>query len=243
MDAFGSIFIKDAPHVSQFFGYVGLTGNLFCIDSTHQSLFSGYVISDSSCLPGDQTFVQGAILSVSDLTLSLSDWTYANGRLRDDGTYVDGTFGWRSYDPLWLNYAIWYQDYDTSAKSLVGYRYRTPARQNVGTYYAPMVVPTLPGHYEIRWCYQKDSNSYVRELVQPFVSVSNGLTPMPDYPYPHVVVPLYPSDTTISGNYGDPGFDIGAFPNIGPDIYMYPGPYYTGPYIPDAAKDIGHFDD
>ena len=182
MDYYGSISLIDSTHTSQFFGYLGYGGYVEFYDSTHFTPMTGYVVDDSTRLPSDSTYFQGAILSRQDMTLSLKDWTYSGGHLNIDGTWVDGTFKHRWFDPLWLFYSIWSQDYDTSAWSLTGYRYREPVNPSVGEYYASMVVPQETGHYEARWTYLRDNSSYAKEIVQPFVSMSRGIDYMPNYP-------------------------------------------------------------
>jgi hypothetical protein len=178
----GSIHATDKAHVSFFTGGPVETGSAQFIDASHQTGFSGYVVSDTTTIPTDQTFWQGQILGRGDLTLTLADWTYAWGRQLDATTYTDGTWGYLWVTPIWINYSVWHQDYDTSQFSLVGYRYRDPISDNVGKFYAPMVVPSPPGHYELRWRFQKDSSSYAKEIDVPFVSLSRGVDSMPDYP-------------------------------------------------------------
>jgi len=151
---------------------------------------------------GDQTFLQQQILSTGDLNLVLRDWTYFGGVPYDATTYVDGTWMYRWYDPTYLTYSIWYRDYDTTQYSLVGYRFRDPITQHVGNYYAPMVVPRTPGHYQIRWLYTKDDTAYGKQIVQPFTAVSRGIDSMRDYPY-LAGQNYYPFQT-------DAGNDIGA---------------------------------
>jgi hypothetical protein len=105
--------------------------------------------------------------------LILRDKVYQGGTW--DGTVLrDCTLVYRYFDPLWINYSVWYVQ-DASNPTLIGYRYRDPVRFNVGNYYAPMVVPSPPGKYEVRWRWQKDSCSYAHEVVQPFLSRSNGV--------------------------------------------------------------------
>jgi hypothetical protein len=172
-------------------------GYFQCTDSFHQAFFSGYVISDSTREPPDMTFMQGTFLGREGLWLDLEQWTYYGWHIVTDGTYVDGTWGYVRCSPLWVNYSIWQWNYDTSQFALLGYRPRDPVNSSVGTYYASMVVPP-PGHYEIRWRYQRDSSSYAREIVQPFTSLSIGLDAMRDYPLQHNP-PAPPSNSDIVG--------------------------------------------
>jgi hypothetical protein len=115
------------------------------------------------------------------MTLVLTDWTYSGWSDYTDGTYVDGVWGFRNYIPSWINYSVWHMDYDSSQYSLVGYRFRQPITDNVGQYYAPMVTPSPPGHYELRWRYQKTSTVYAHEIRAPFTSRSRGVDSMRDY--------------------------------------------------------------
>ena len=177
----GKLSLVDSTHVSQFFGSVSLSSTLQLIDTTHSASLSGYVLNDSTYLPGDSTLFQNSILNPTDMTLVLFDWTYAHGVPDIDGTLVGGSLGFLWYDPAWIHYSIYYQDYDTSDFSLVGYRYREPVRQNVGQYYASMVVGQ-PGHYETRWVYQREALGYAQEKKQKFTSMSAGLDAMRDYP-------------------------------------------------------------
>jgi len=195
----GTLSCFDTTHVCQFLGNPNLIGTLSCYDSTHICLFqgegsleaydtthsfssTGYIVDDSTRLPSETTYFQGAIVGSGDMTLNLVDWTYANGHLNVDGTFVDGTFKHVWFDPQWIFYSTWYQNYDTSDWSLVGYKFREPVHKSTGQYYASMVVPEMTGHYENRWTYQRDSSSYAKEVVQPFVSLSHGIDSQPDYP-------------------------------------------------------------
>lgn len=177
----GSLFVYDTTHVSQFQGYTNYSP-LFVKDSIHYFPITGYVVDNSTRLPSDSTFSQGAIIGLGDMTFNTVDWTYAHGHQNIDGTWVDGTFQHLWYDPQWIFYSTWSQDYDTSDWSLVGYKFREPVHKSVGQYYASMVVSETPGHYENRWTYLRDSSSYAKEVVQPFVSMSRGLDSMSDYP-------------------------------------------------------------
>lgn len=177
----GQLSLVDSTHISQFFGDITLTSTLRLNDTTHISPMSGYVVNDSTYLLGDGTYSQGSEIGSTDMTLVLADWTYAHGVPNLDGTLVGGTLGLLWYDPAWIHYSIYYQDYDTSDFSLVGYRYREPIRQNVGKYFANMVVGQ-PGHYECRWVYQRETLGYAQEKRQTFTSMSAGLDAMRDYP-------------------------------------------------------------
>jgi hypothetical protein len=206
MSIYGNIQAFDTAHVTFFTNLSGPAGAIQAMDTPHATFFSGYVISDTTTLSTDQTFLQGHILGRNDLTLILADWTYAGGWQLDATTYTGGTWGYRYYNPLWINYSIWYKSYDTSEFTMVGTRDRSPiGYPTVGNFYAPMVVPSPPGHYEIRWRYQKDSNSYAREIDVPFVSLSRGVDSMPDF----VLPPPPPGDQTfINLAIIDPAVDI-----------------------------------
>lgn len=163
---------------------------------------SGYILDRSTRVTTDYTFVQGTILGQSPLPLNsklifpsvnyghydptaywsspypdpplcLKDWTYSGGTY-SDGTYSDGTYLERWFDPYWINYSVWYVQ-DASNNVLIGNRYREASRSNVGQYYTSMVVPSTTGKYEIRWRYQKYTNSYAKEIVMPFLCRSAGV--------------------------------------------------------------------
>lgn len=174
----------DRPHEVLIEGSIGYPSVIACYDSFYISSITGYIVSDSSALPTDQTFLQDQIIGYGDMTLSLKDYTYADGSQNPDGTWIDGTFQYRWFDPEWIFYSIYYQSYDnTSDYSLIGYKYREPVRSDVGEYYASMVIPETVGHYENRWAYLRDnSGSYAKEIVQPFVSMSRGIDYMSDFP-------------------------------------------------------------
>lgn len=181
-DVHGYISFIDTTHVSSFLGTITYGGYAEFLDTTSQYFSSGLIISDTTRVPRDTTFTQDQILSWSDMTMTFSDWTYANGHLNIDGTWVDGTFGFKLFDPTNLYYSIYYKDYDTSDFSLVGYKFREPVKINVGQYYASMIVPNTVGHYENRWTYLRDNSSYAHRIIQPFTSMSKGLDAMRDYP-------------------------------------------------------------
>jgi len=197
----GSLHLVDSPHVSSFFGAGAYGGDLACYDSTHVSQITGYVVIDSTRYPPYGPYIQGSILRQEDPALGpfvqvpssdtttwdptsqwaggdpplvLMDHTYAWGTLGMDGTYRDGTWMDRWYDPVWINYSLWYTE-DASNPSLIGYRYRDPVKVNVGNYYVAMEVPRPTGWYEIRWRYQKTATSYAHEVVMPFRCMSAGI--------------------------------------------------------------------
>lgn len=173
----GYIEVLDRPHEVHIEGSIVYPGYIEAIDRSHDVSISGYIVSDSTTLSTDQTFTQGAIISSGDMTLSLKDWTYTDGSQNPDGTWVDGTFQFRWFDPEWVFYSIYY--YQNSDWSLVGYKYRDPVRSNVGEYYSSMVIPEETGLYENRWTYQRDSSSYAHEIIQPFTSYTRGIDSMP----------------------------------------------------------------
>jgi hypothetical protein len=187
----GTAVLSDNSRVTQ--NQVGISGFGYDVESSGTETLPGFVIVDSTTLNTSSTFSQDQILGPGDIPLCLSDWTYFGGHLQPDMTWTGGTWMNRWYDPLWLWYSIWYENYlyDSSGNlvgfgpfSLVGYKYRTPTRKNVGKYYASMVVPDMAGHYEARWVYERDNSSYAHEIVMPFVGASSGIDAMPDYPYP-----------------------------------------------------------
>jgi hypothetical protein len=181
MNFLGNAILSDSSRTQPPPGFGG-----FILDVTAPDInpIAGLVISDSTLLGGDATFFPNQILGPGDLTLTLRDWTYFGGIPYDATTFIDGTWMFRWYDPVYLSYSIWYQSYDTSQFSLIGYKYRNPVHLNVGSYYSAMVVPKLVGHYQERWLYLRDnSGSYAHELRTAFTAVSSGLDAMPDYPY------------------------------------------------------------
>jgi hypothetical protein len=199
---YGSIVLSDNSRVTQ--NQIGISGFGYDVESTGTEVLPGFVIVDSTTLKTDSTFFQREILGPGNLPFCLSDWTYFGGHQRPDTTWVDGTWMTRWYDPRWLWYSVWYENYlyDTSGHetglgpfSLIGYKYRSPTRKNVGNYYASMVVPDMAGHYQARWVYEKDNSSYAHEVIVPFVGLSAGIDAMPDYPLPQP-----PADSTAPNN-------------------------------------------
>lgn len=205
MNVTGTLTCVDWPHYTHFSGSIGteIEGTADFTDSSNYSPISGYVISDSTRLYPDYTFTEGDILGRGnpigyvgtdlsvptgitfdptaawadphDPPLYLMDHTYFGGYL-DGTTHKDGTWMDRWYDPIWINYALWYVE-DASNKELIGIRDRQPVRINVGNYYTSMVVPNQSGKYEIRWRFQKDNSSYAREAVEGFLCKSSGIDP------------------------------------------------------------------
>jgi len=210
MDVTGTLLSVDFPHYTALFGHVGteVDGTAIFIDTSNFSPIDGYVISDSTRLLPDSTFIEGTFLGRGDPIgyvptllavpvpgqcnfdptaywsdpvnpdppLYLMDRTYAGGHLGIDGTYRDGTWMTRWFDPIWINYSVWYVQ-DASNNQLIGIRDREPVRIDVGNYYTSMVVTPPTGHYEIRWRYQKDNSSYAREAVEGYFCVSAGISP------------------------------------------------------------------
>lgn len=163
---YGYIHCIDTTHVCQILGHTCYIGSVSCLDTTHTCSITGYVISDSTRYPDASSVVQKAILDQNNFSLTLVDWTYSGGRQQDATTWVDGTFMHRWFDPYQVFYSIWSQDssvYD-------GYRYREPVRKNVGSYYASMTAPEIPGNYEMRWTYLKTIDSYAKVRIQNFIT-------------------------------------------------------------------------
>ena len=182
----------------------GITGFGYDVESTGAETLPGFIISDTIVLDTDRAFFQNTILGPGDMPLRLADWTYFGGHQQPDMTWVGGTWMTRWYDPKWLWYSVWYDQYNYDSSGnliglgpslLVGTKYRTPTRKNVGNYYASMVIPGPVGHYEARWVYEKDNSSYAHEIIAPFVSLSSGIDAMPDYPLPQPPAkPLAPNE-------------------------------------------------
>ena len=183
MSIYGDLRCFDKPSTFQAYASTILPGILQCIDSTTFSPITGYIVISSTVQSPSLAFNQDSVLGPGDLTLTFMDRTYTGGYWVDS-TYIDSTL-WRVnrlFDPIWINYAIWYMaPPDASDGTLIGYRYRDPVNPSVGNYYASMVTPDPAGQYQIRWVYQKDDSSYAKEIVQNFVSVSNGLSNQVDY--------------------------------------------------------------
>jgi len=180
MNYTGTITLSDNSRLNPLTGF---SGYLFDVTAPDQNFSIALDIADSKIIAGDSPFFQGQILGPGDMPLVLQDWTYFGGQPFDATTFVGGTWMFRWFDPVYLTYSVWYKDYDTSQFSLVGNKFRNSIiEQNVGNFYASMVVPQTPGHYQTRWLYLKDySGSYAHEIVNKFVSVSRGIDPMPDY--------------------------------------------------------------
>jgi hypothetical protein len=190
MDYTGSIILSDSSRHASGSGVSGFSFSIAPADYN----YTNSIIYDSTTVAGDQTFLQQQILGTGDLTLILQEWGYFGGYPIDATTWVDVRWMSRWIDPTYIKYSIWYLNYDTSQYSLIGYQYRDPTQENVGSYYAPLQVPSVPGHYQIRWLYLKDnSGSYGIEKIQAFTSMSRGIDGMRDYPYPAGTLP-YPYD-------------------------------------------------
>ena len=181
-DVYGTFNLIDTTHISHFLGYIGYGGYLHAVDTTHIAPMTGLVINDSTTFGTDTTYNQNSILGRGDQTAIFADWTYSNGTLNVDGTWVDGTFGWQWYDPVQLYYSVYNQDTADSDATLIGYKFREPVRNDVGNYYASMVTPETPGHYLTTWTWLKDNSSYAKRESQPFTNMSGGLDAMKDYP-------------------------------------------------------------
>lgn len=173
------------------------------------------IIFDSTIAAGDQTFLQQQILGSGDLNLILQQWGYYGGYQIDATTYAGGRWMTRWLDPAYISYSIWFLNYDTTQYSLLGYQFREPGKTNVGQYYAPMMSPTIPGHYQIRWLYLTDNSSYGTEVIKSFTAVSRGIDAMRDYPYPPGTLP-YPYA-------GYPNPDLPLVMTIPTYVYRNPG--------------------
>ena len=166
----GTINGADSHHIASLTGGDLRTGSFAGFDLSHQGHISGVVIGDTTSRSRDSIFVQGSLLDSTSLPLTLWDSTYIDGTYVD-GTYQDSTYVVRTYNPIWINYSVWFLDSTT----LVGTRLRTPMNPQVGQFYANMYAPDNPGRYEIRWRYQKDSSSYAQEIDEPFSVRSWGI--------------------------------------------------------------------
>jgi hypothetical protein len=210
MDVHGNFNIHDTLYRSFFTGTVNYGGTFQLFDTTYVSSITGIVVGGYCYMPGDETFSMGQFVGDAtipprygvwgtggisaiatsglaslgtDPSIALYDSTAVGpGYWTTDGTYVDGTYMTRAYDPRWINYGIYYiAPPDRSDSTLVGYRFREPVHKDVGHYYASMEMPWQPGHYEIRWLEQKYDNTSAWEIRQRFTVASNDIVSFPDY--------------------------------------------------------------
>lgn len=197
MNYTGSITLSDSSRHATNTGTAGYFFNMAPPDYN----FISSIIYDSTTIAGDKSFFTQQILGWGDLPLILQEWNYYGGYQVDATTYAGGQWGNRWFDPEYLKYSIWYMNYDTSQFSLIGYKFRDPGRINVGDYYAPMVTPPTPGHYQIRWLYFKDDDLYGQEIINSFTAVTRGIDAMPDYSnytdFNGSNLPPYTANTTI----------------------------------------------
>jgi len=129
-----------------------------------------YVIDEVKVIVGDTTFIQDALLNDgSSLPIEFWDRTYVGGTLVD-GTYIGGIYTVRRYNPIDIYYSI----IDSDGTS-IGCSFRTPYSMSMGNFYANMLAPHVPGSYDIRWRYQKDSSSYVKEVRENFFVKTWGI--------------------------------------------------------------------
>jgi len=196
MNISGNIILNDSSRHSSNTGQAG-----FMFDVAPMDLIDGTAVTiyGYDRLSGDATFLQGQIIGTGDLDIELKNWIYYGGHQQPDTTWVDGTWMFRWFSPTFLNYSIWHKPYDTTVFSQIGCPLREPVMANTGSYYASMVVPQTPGHYEIHWSYLKDQSSLARGIVESFTSVSRGIDAMPDYPYPagYVYSSIPPTDAPL----------------------------------------------
>lgn len=162
---------------------MAITGNISCTDNPGAFIgrpfrgLSGYYRSilepgtmDTTAYPicrtdysdTGKTFVQEQLLLKNDLPLNLQDSTFVGGTLVD-GTYVGSIYRIRQFDPIWINYGLFYTP-DGTNWVLEGYRYRTPLHDGVGRYHANFEAPMMVGEHKIQWLYQKDQSSCVRAI-------------------------------------------------------------------------------
>jgi hypothetical protein len=128
-------------------------------------------------------------LSMTFLDRRFQGWTLV------DGTYVDGTYTEpRFYDPTWVSYGLYKNSSDGSSWSLQGYRFREPRHENVGQFYATLILPNDTGKYRLEWLYQKDQSSDFTTTNQIFNVTYWGNNPY----YGYYVIPH--GDETSSSN-------------------------------------------
>ena len=248
----GSITLSDS---SRHTVDTGRTGFMFDIAPPDYVDATAITAAGSRFLQGDTTFLQGSIIGQDGLTLELKNWAYYGGYQQPDTTWVNGQWMFRWYSPVYLNYSIWFKPYNSPDATLIGCPFREPVMLDVGNYYASMVVPETPGHYEIRWLYMDDQSSFGSTIVEKFTSVSRGIDPMKDYPYAkgqlpyptiNPIVPPNPLVETIPDyNYKNLG-DTGVFtlkingPIPTPISYHWE---MNGNYINDSTKFSGTLTD
>lgn len=168
----GTISAVDSPHQARILDRWSRSGSILSSDSSHVASLEGIIITDTTTVAGDATFTQDHLLQMNDLTLTLLDSTFINGNLVD-GTYVDSTYTIRWFNPVWLDYSIW--KIDGTSEELTGTHERHALNPRVGIYYANMLAPSDPGHYQIRWRYQKDTELYASEIREPFRVETAGI--------------------------------------------------------------------
>jgi len=177
----GSFLSLDWPHQALFTGASTEFGVLTGIDQLHQASLDGVLVGDSTRVPGDASFVQGQLLASSDMTLCLKEGSYF-GWNNVDGTFEDGTYTVRSFNPLWVNYSVWYLTPSSGdPKQMQEYGLRPALNPQVGSFYANMYAPDQPGKYELRWRWQKVDGTYAHEIIAPFTTVSQGIRAQPSY--------------------------------------------------------------
>ena len=185
-------------------------GSVLTVDGQDTFVASGIEISGTTTLSGGLSFIQDTVIwPSSGLDLTFWDSTYIGGTLTD-GTYVGGNYVTRTYNPIWLNYSLWYLTPPTYCEDsqwvIQGCPVRTAMNTSVGHYSASLVAPTVPGYYEIRWRYQKDQSSHALEIDTPFTVATWGISPFV---------------FSLSDGFGVFGFGIGGFGGSSPDSGAY----------------------
>jgi hypothetical protein len=198
----GTIVCYDRPDQNQILTESGQTATIACLDSTDQFYSFGFQIRSTFWTTIDTTFIQNMELAIpSPLSLTLLDRRY-QGWNNVDGTFVDGTYTEpRLYDPAWVSYGLYKNSSDGSSWALQGYRFREPRHENVGQFFATMILPSDVGKYRLEWLYQKDRSSDFTTVNQIFNVTYWGNNPY----YGYFVVP--PSDgTALAGASPFPQF-------------------------------------
>lgn len=158
----GIIKCTDDPSLFIYRPFRGITGYNRCILEPDKMDTTSYFICQTDSLDTGKTFIQEQLLLKNDLPLNLRDSTFIGGTLID-GTYVGSVYRIRQFDPVWINYGLFYTP-DGTNWILEGYRYRTPLHDNVGRYHANFEAPEVVGPHKIQWLYQKDQSSCVRAI-------------------------------------------------------------------------------
>lgn len=178
-DITGNLYAVDSQQYSYMWGGDTRHGSILSNDDSDSNTLFGIQLSDSTSLPDtSRSYTQKTLIDPSGgLSVHFYDRTYVDGSMNPDGTVVDATLVTRYYNPIWVNYSVWFM----TPPTIQGSHQRVPRNPMVGHYSVNMYAPDVPGQYELRWRYQKDQSSHAREFVIPFYSTSGGIDPFVTY--------------------------------------------------------------